>query len=202
MGDIQKIDPWNISMGDMQKIDPWKTSMGDIQKIDPWKISMDDIQKKLDPWKISMGNMQKKIDPWKISMGDIQKEPISRRVSFPPTLSATLQPESHSTSESSDQECCVVGRRDKVCLAETECVCASPVLTWQEGTLQEVACLLGQDTASVKHSINRKPWGEVAGIYNLMKMAAQHNFSTEVDEPLQEDVLLPGSERNSLNTTI
>ena len=84
-------------------------------------------------------------------------------------------------SESSGDGCRVVGRRrDEVCLkAEFECACTSPVSSWQESTLEQMAKILDENTASITSVMNRQPWGEVAGIYNLLRMSERENFTSK-----------------------
>ncbi|XP_018014688.1 serine/threonine-protein kinase chk-2 [Hyalella azteca] len=73
---------------------------------------------------------------------------------------------------SSEPECRIVGRKDVVCrsLSSSECACFGLDLDFDEETLEELARLLGDECVCVKTTIQTRPWGEVAGMYNLLRL--------------------------------
>ncbi|KAF2353076.1 Protein kinase domain, partial [Trinorchestia longiramus] len=68
--------------------------------------------------------------------------------------------------------CRVVGQKDQVCrsLSSSECACYDMDMHFEETTLFELARLTGEDVSVVKNKIKERPWGEIAGMYNLLRL--------------------------------
>ena len=64
--------------------------------------------------------------------------------------------------------CKMLGFQHSLCPNKEPCLCSLRI-PLDEDTVRDVAEVLQQDTDTVSSCINENPWGEVAGVYNLLK---------------------------------